>query len=61
MNGVDLNSLTSKLVKLKLTSQLSAEQVGFLLCWEVQAGKVVRGIPLDEAAKIAERIGLPPP
>ena len=29
--------------------------------WEVQAGKVVRGIPLDEAAQIAERIGLPPP
>ena len=29
--------------------------------WELQAGKVGRGIPLDEAAKIAERIGLPPP
>ena len=29
--------------------------------WEVQAGKQVRGIPLDEAAKIAARIGLPPP
>ena len=29
--------------------------------WELQAGKGVRGIPLDEAAKIAERIGLPPP
>ena len=29
--------------------------------WELQAGEVVRGIPLDEAAKIAERIGLPPP
>jgi len=26
-----------------------------------QTGKPVRGIPLDEAAKIAERIGLPPP
>ena len=29
--------------------------------WEVQAGKAGRSIPLDEAAKIAERIGLPPP
>ena len=29
--------------------------------WKLQAGKPVRGIPLDEAAKIAERIGLPPP
>ena len=29
--------------------------------WELQAGAVVGGIPLDEAAKIAERIGLPPP
>ena len=29
--------------------------------WELQAGKKVRGIPLDEAAQIAERIGLPPP
>ena len=29
--------------------------------WELQAGKPVRGIPLDEAAQIAERIGLPPP
>ena len=29
--------------------------------WEVQDGKEVRGIPLDEAAKMAERIGLPPP
>ena len=29
--------------------------------WEVQAGKQGRSIPLDEAAKIAERIGLPPP
>ena len=29
--------------------------------WELQAGEEVRGIPLDEAAKIAERIGLPPP
>ena len=30
MNGVDVSSLRSKLVKLELTSQLSAEQVGFL-------------------------------
>ena len=30
MRGVDLNALTSKLVKLELTSQLSAEQVGYL-------------------------------
>ena len=29
--------------------------------WELQDGKEVRGIPLDEAAQIAERIGLPPP
>jgi len=29
--------------------------------WEVQDGKQVRGIPLDEAAQIAARIGLPPP
>jgi hypothetical protein len=29
--------------------------------WEVQAGKVGRTIPLDEAATIAKRIGLPPP
>ena len=29
--------------------------------WELQAGEEVRGIPLDEAAQIAERIGLPPP
>ena len=30
--------------------------------WELQASKKVPGgIPLDEAAKIAERIGLPPP
>ena len=29
--------------------------------WELQDGEEVRGIPLDEAAKIAERIGLPPP
>ena len=29
--------------------------------WEMQAGQPVRGIPLDEAAKIAEGIGLPPP
>ena len=28
---------------------------------ELQAGKRVRSIPLDEAAKIAERIGLPVP
>ena len=30
MRGVDVNSLKSKLDKLELTSQLSAEQVGFL-------------------------------
>ena len=29
--------------------------------WEMQDGKPGRSIPLDEAAKIAERIGLPPP
>ena len=29
--------------------------------WELQAGEEVRSIPLEEAAKIAERIGLPPP
>ena len=29
--------------------------------WELQAGKKVRSIPLDDAAQIAERIGLPPP
>jgi len=29
--------------------------------WELRAGEEVRSIPLDEAAKIAERIGLPPP
>ena len=29
--------------------------------WEVQAGKQGRSIPLFEAAKSAERIGLPPP
>ena len=29
--------------------------------WELQAGKEVRGIPLNEAAKIAARIGLRPP
>ena len=29
--------------------------------WELQAGEEVRGIPLDEAAEIAEQIGLPPP
>ena len=29
--------------------------------WELQDGEEVRGIPLDEAAQIAERIGLPPP
>ena len=29
--------------------------------WELQDGEEVRDIPLDEAAKIAERIGLPPP
>ena len=29
--------------------------------WEVQAGEVGRTIPLDEAATIAKRIGLPPP
>ena len=29
--------------------------------WELQAGKVGRTIPLDEAATIAKRIGLPPP
>jgi len=28
---------------------------------ELQAGKVGRTIPLDEAATIAKRIGLPPP
>jgi len=28
---------------------------------ELQDGKPVRGIPLDEAAQIAARIGLPPP
>ena len=28
---------------------------------ELQAGAAVRGIPLDEAAKITERIGLLPP
>ena len=28
---------------------------------ELQAGKAVRGIPLDEAAMIAESWGLPPP
>ena len=29
--------------------------------WELQAGEEVRGIPLDEAANIAKRIGMPPP
>ena len=29
--------------------------------WELQDGAAVRDIPLDEAAKIAEGIGLPPP
>ena len=29
--------------------------------WELQDGEDVRLIPLDEAAQIAERIGLPPP
>ena len=29
--------------------------------WELQAGKKVRSIPLDEAAQIAARIGLPLP
>ena len=29
--------------------------------WELQAGESVRGMPLDEAAQIAQRIGLPPP
>ena len=29
--------------------------------WEMQGGQPVRDISLDEAAKIAERIGLPPP
>ena len=29
--------------------------------WELQDGEEVRDIPLDEASKIAERIGLPPP
>ena len=29
--------------------------------WELQAGEEVRGIPLDEAAEIAKRIGMPPP
>ena len=29
--------------------------------WELQASEEVRGIPLDEAAQIAARIGLPPP
>eukprot|EP00964_Phaeocystis_antarctica_P039413 scaffold22549_cov52-Phaeocystis_antarctica.AAC.1 len=29
--------------------------------WEMQAGEEGRSIPLDEAAKIAERIGLPVP
>jgi len=30
MRGVDLNALTSKLVKLEFTSQLSVQQVGYL-------------------------------
>ena len=29
--------------------------------WELQEGKKVRSIPLLDAKKIAERIGLPPP
>ena len=29
--------------------------------WELRAGEEVRSVLLDEAAKIAERIGLPPP
>ena len=29
--------------------------------WELQAGEEVRSIPLDEAAEIAKRIGMPPP
>ena len=29
--------------------------------WELQDGEEVRSIPLDEAATIAERIGLPLP
>ena len=29
--------------------------------WELQAGEEVRSIPLDEAAELAKRIGMPPP
>ena len=29
--------------------------------WELQAGEEVRGIPLDKAAEIAKRFGMPPP
>ena len=41
MHGVDLNALTSKLVKLELTSQLSAEQVGYLFqVFDAKSGTV---------------------
>ena len=41
MHGVDLNALTSKLVKLELTSQLSAEQAGYLFqVFDAKSGTV---------------------
>ena len=41
MRGVDLNALTSKLVKLELTSQLSAEQAGYLFqVFDAKSGTV---------------------
>ena len=41
MNGVDVSSLRSKLVKLELTSQLSAEQVGYLFqVFDAKSGTV---------------------
>ena len=41
MAGVDLNALTSKLVKLELTSQISAEQAGYLFqVFDAKSGSV---------------------
>ena len=41
MHGVDLNALTSKLVKLELTSQLSAELAGYLFqVFDAKSGTV---------------------
>ena len=57
MRGVDLNALTSKLVKLELTSQLSAEQVGYLQVFDAKSDTVGLESFLAKATAIQTLLG----